>query len=39
MAGREAAGQPRKEAIAEVARERGVPKRAVFDAVVAAKHG
>jgi len=34
---REAAGQPRKEAIAEVARQRGVPKRAVFDAVVAAK--
>ena len=37
VAGREAAGQPRKEAIAEVARELGVPKRAVFDAVVAAK--
>ena len=36
---REAAGQPRKEAIADVARELGVPKRAVFDAVVAAKHG
>jgi 16S rRNA (cytidine1402-2'-O)-methyltransferase len=34
---REAAGQPRKEAIAEVARVHGVPKRAVFDAVVAAK--
>ncbi len=34
---REAAGQPRKDAIAEVARARGVPKRAVFDAVVAAK--
>ncbi len=31
---RESAGQPRKEAIAEVARSRGVPKRAVFDAVV-----
>jgi 16S rRNA (cytidine1402-2'-O)-methyltransferase len=28
----------RKDAIAEIARERGVPKRAVFDAVVAAKH-
>lgn len=37
VAEREAAGQPRKEAIAEVARERGVPKRVVFDAVVAAK--
>jgi 16S rRNA (cytidine1402-2'-O)-methyltransferase len=34
---REDAGQPRKDAIAEVARERGLPKRAVFDAVVAAK--
>lgn len=34
---REDAGQPRKEAIAEVARLRGIPKRAVFDAVVAAK--
>ncbi|WP_375491868.1 16S rRNA (cytidine(1402)-2'-O)-methyltransferase [uncultured Jatrophihabitans sp.] len=34
---REAAGQPRKEAIAEVARARGVAKRVVFDAVVAAK--
>jgi len=37
VAAREAAGQPRKEAIAEVARELGVPKREVFDAVVAAK--
>jgi 16S rRNA (cytidine1402-2'-O)-methyltransferase len=37
VAAREQAGQPRKEAIAEVARARGVPKRAVFDAVVAAK--
>ena len=37
VAAREAAGQPRKDAIAEVARERGVPKRDVFDAVVAAK--
>ena len=37
VAVREAAGQPRKEAIAEVARARGVAKRAVFDAVVAAK--
>jgi 16S rRNA (cytidine1402-2'-O)-methyltransferase len=39
VAERERAGQPRKEAIAEVARKRGVPKRAVFDAVVAAKKG
>ena len=37
VAEREAAGQPRKEAIAEVARALGVPKRDVFDAVVAAK--
>jgi 16S rRNA (cytidine1402-2'-O)-methyltransferase len=37
VAERERAGQPRKEAIAEVARRRGVPKRVVFDAVVAAK--
>jgi 16S rRNA (cytidine1402-2'-O)-methyltransferase len=37
VAAREQAGQPRKEAIAEVARARGVPKRDVFDAVVAAK--
>jgi 16S rRNA (cytidine1402-2'-O)-methyltransferase len=37
VAVREAAGQPRKEAIGEVARTAGVPKRAVFDAVVAAK--
>jgi 16S rRNA (cytidine1402-2'-O)-methyltransferase len=34
---REAAGQVRKEAIAEVARAHDLPKRAVFDAVVAAK--
>ena len=34
VAHREAAGQPRKEAIAAVARVRGVPKRVVFDAVV-----
>lgn len=34
---REEAGQRRKEAIAEVGREAGVPKRDVFDAVVAAK--
>ncbi|UED85896.1 16S rRNA (cytidine(1402)-2'-O)-methyltransferase [Streptomyces profundus] len=37
VAAREEAGQRRKEAIAEVAREAEVPKRAVFDAVVAAK--
>ena len=37
VAAREAAGQSRKEAIATVARERGVAKRAVFDAVVGAK--
>jgi 16S rRNA (cytidine1402-2'-O)-methyltransferase len=34
---RESAGQPRKDAIAAVAAELGVPKRLVFDAVVAAK--
>jgi 16S rRNA (cytidine1402-2'-O)-methyltransferase len=34
VAEREAAGQPRKEAIAEVARAHGVPKRLVFDAVI-----
>ncbi|WP_405018960.1 16S rRNA (cytidine(1402)-2'-O)-methyltransferase [Kitasatospora sp. NBC_00070] len=33
------AGEGRKEAIASVAAELGLPKRAVFDAVVAAKHG
>ncbi|MGP3989502.1 16S rRNA (cytidine(1402)-2'-O)-methyltransferase [Streptomyces sp. 3N207] len=38
VAEREQAGQPRKEAIVEVAREAGVPKREVFDAVVAAKN-
>jgi 16S rRNA (cytidine1402-2'-O)-methyltransferase len=37
VAAREQAGQQRKEAIAEAARELNVPKRAVFDAVVAAK--
>ena len=37
VAEREAAGQPRKEAIAEVAVSHGRPKREVFDAVVAAK--
>jgi 16S rRNA (cytidine1402-2'-O)-methyltransferase len=39
VAGREAAGQPRKEALAEVAGDLGIPKRQVFDAVVAAKPG
>ena len=33
----EEAGEPRKEAIAAVAEQSGVPKRTVFDAVVAAK--
>ena len=37
VAAREQAGQPRKEAIAAVAVARKVPKRTVFDAVVAAK--
>jgi 16S rRNA (cytidine1402-2'-O)-methyltransferase len=37
VAEREEAGQPRKEAIAEVAVAHGRPKREVFDAVVAAK--
>jgi 16S rRNA (cytidine1402-2'-O)-methyltransferase len=37
VATREAAGQPRKEAIAAVALAHAVPKRTVFDAVVAAK--
>jgi len=39
VAAREDAGQPRKDAITDVARTHGVPKRAVFDAVVAAKNG
>ena len=39
VAGREAAGEHRKAAIAAVAAQTGVPKRAVFDAVVAAKEG
>ncbi|MEU5270931.1 16S rRNA (cytidine(1402)-2'-O)-methyltransferase [Streptomyces hygroscopicus] len=38
VAVREAAGERRKEAIAAVAQEAGVPKRQVFDAVVAAKN-
>jgi 16S rRNA (cytidine1402-2'-O)-methyltransferase len=37
VAVREASGEPRKEAIAGVARELGVPRREVYDAVVAAK--
>ncbi len=37
VASREASGTARKEAIADVAKARGVPKRAVFDAVVATK--
>jgi 16S rRNA (cytidine1402-2'-O)-methyltransferase len=39
VATREAAGVARKEAIAEVAREHRVPKRVVYDAVVAARRG
>ena len=38
VAVREEAGERRKEAIAAVAAEAGLPKREVFDAVVAAKH-
>jgi 16S rRNA (cytidine1402-2'-O)-methyltransferase len=37
VAGREAAGETRKQAIARVAKVRGLPKRVVFDAVVAAR--
>ncbi|GAA3945382.1 16S rRNA (cytidine(1402)-2'-O)-methyltransferase [Actinomadura viridis] len=37
VAGRESAGTPRKQAIAEVAKENGLPKRVVYDAVVAAR--
>jgi 16S rRNA (cytidine1402-2'-O)-methyltransferase len=39
VAEREAAGQPRKDAIAVTAKEHGVPKRIVFDAVVSARTG
>ena len=39
VAAREAAGEHRKTAIAEVAAQLGLPKREVFDAVVAAKSG
>ena len=38
VARREAAGVPRKDAIAEVSRDHGIPKRAVYDAVVSAKN-
>ncbi|GAA2456473.1 16S rRNA (cytidine(1402)-2'-O)-methyltransferase [Streptomyces macrosporus] len=38
VAAREEAGERRKDAIAAVAREAGLPKREVFDAVVAAKN-
>lgn len=38
VADREAAGATRKDAIAETARERGVQKRVVYDAVVARAH-
>ena len=38
VAQREQAGLPRKEAIAAVARETGLPRRAVYDAVVASAH-
>jgi 16S rRNA (cytidine1402-2'-O)-methyltransferase len=37
VAAREEAGEPRKGAIAEVAKELGVPKRDVYDAVLAAR--
>jgi 16S rRNA (cytidine1402-2'-O)-methyltransferase len=37
VAAREEAGTPRKQAIAEVARENGTPKRTVYDAVVRAR--
>ncbi|MFI0451316.1 16S rRNA (cytidine(1402)-2'-O)-methyltransferase [Actinomadura sp. 6N118] len=38
VAAREAAGTPRKQAIGDVAKENGVPKRIVYDAVVAARN-
>ncbi|MEZ5115316.1 MAG: 16S rRNA (cytidine(1402)-2'-O)-methyltransferase [Candidatus Nanopelagicales bacterium] len=38
VAARVAAGEDRRTAVADVARGAGVPKRAVYDAVVAAKH-
>jgi 16S rRNA (cytidine1402-2'-O)-methyltransferase len=38
VARREESGADRKEAIAAVAREAGVPRREVYDAVVAARH-
>jgi 16S rRNA (cytidine1402-2'-O)-methyltransferase len=38
VAAQEAAGAPRKQAIAAVARDRGLRKRVVYDAVLTAKH-
>jgi 16S rRNA (cytidine1402-2'-O)-methyltransferase len=38
VATRETAGTPRKQAITAVAREHGLPKRVVYDAVLGAKH-
>ena len=37
VAADEAAGNPRKQAIADVAKRLGLPKRTVYDAVVAAR--
>ncbi|GAA2081423.1 16S rRNA (cytidine(1402)-2'-O)-methyltransferase [Actinomadura alba] len=37
VAGREASGEHRKQAISDVAKENGLPKRVVYDAVVAAR--
>jgi 16S rRNA (cytidine1402-2'-O)-methyltransferase len=37
VAARETLGVPRKEAIVEIAKENGVPKRVVYDAVLAAR--
>jgi 16S rRNA (cytidine1402-2'-O)-methyltransferase len=39
VSAREAAGTPRKAAVAAVAKESGLPKRQVYDAVVAAREG
>lgn len=39
VARREATGEPRKQAIVDVARDAGVAKRVVYDAVVAARRG
>ena len=38
VARREASGEPRKQAITDVARDAGVAKRIVYDAVLAARH-